>query len=212
MGLFYQHSINEHTKLAVWKIAEDENFFLEKVPAPVSITKKHKLLQHLAGRWLLQLMVPDFPFKDILIANTRKPFLPYEQYHFSISHCGDYAAAIVSTTKRVGIDIEISNSKVERIRHKFLHADELQYVENRMEQLDEQAKLQLLTLLWSCKEAVFKWWSYGSVDFSEHIRLWEINSKEEGKILATFMNDNTRENLDLFYKIFPEICLVWVIK
>src|SRR5687767_15045761 len=69
-------------------------------------------------------MYPDFPYELIQIADTRKPFLPEEQYHFSISHCGDFAAAIVSRDKRVGIDIEIPVEKIARIQDKFLSGEE----------------------------------------------------------------------------------------
>ncbi|MDE3144284.1 MAG: 4-phosphopantetheinyl transferase, partial [Bacteroidota bacterium] len=93
MALFYQHNINDTTKLAIWKIEEPISFFLAQVPLQREITHPHKKLQHLAGRYLLRFLFPDFPFDEILIADTKKPYLPYEQYHFSISHCGDYAAA-----------------------------------------------------------------------------------------------------------------------
>jgi phosphopantetheinyl transferase len=48
----------------------------------------------------------------VLIADTRKPFLPNEAYHFSISHCGDFAAAIASKVSRVGVDVELVTAKV----------------------------------------------------------------------------------------------------
>ena len=115
MPLFFQHSINATTKLGIWKIEEPESFFLQHVPLQRSITHPHKRLQHLAGRYLLKYFFSDFPHHEILIADTRKPYLPYEQYHFSISHCGSFAAAIVSSTNRIGIDIEIPCEKVERI-------------------------------------------------------------------------------------------------
>jgi phosphopantetheinyl transferase len=127
--VFYQHTINQTTKLGIWQIEEDENFFLAKVPLQQSITHPNKRLQHLAGRYLLQYLFTDFPYEEILIADTKKPYLPNEQYHFSISHCGNYAAAIVSSTCRVGIDIEIPSEKVERIAHKFIHEDEKQFLE-----------------------------------------------------------------------------------
>ena len=121
LSLFYQHNINETTRLAIWKIEEQENFFLQHVPLQREITHAHKRLQHLAARYLLKHLFPDFPYKEILIADTRKPYLQNEQYHFSISHCGDYAAVIVSKGRRVGIDIELVTPKVEKIRHKFLN-------------------------------------------------------------------------------------------
>ena len=162
MPLFYQHNINETTRLGIWHISEDEDFFLAKVPLQKTITHPHKRLQHLAGRYLLQYLFPDFPYEEIIIADTRKPYLPNEQYHFSISHCGDYAAAIVSPVYRVGIDIEIPTEKVERIAHKFISENEKSFLSESVI-CDEQsipARL-LFTILWSAKEAVFKWYGAG---------------------------------------------------
>src|SRR5687768_3039321 len=107
MPVFYQQDINATTRLGIWRINEDEAFFKKLVPLHRDVTHAHKRLQHLAGRFLLKYLFPDFPSEQVLIADTKKPFLPGEAYHFSISHCGDYAAAIVSKDMRVGIDIEI---------------------------------------------------------------------------------------------------------
>jgi 4'-phosphopantetheinyl transferase EntD len=169
MPLFYQHNINEHTRLGVWRIAEPESFFLPAVPLQHNVSHPHKRLQHLAGRFLLRALFADFPLEEILIADTRKPFLPDEQYHFSISHCADYAAAIVSSSQRVGIDVEITRPTVEKVRHKFLSDGEHDLAFRSHS--PETSHLQSLTLLWSAKEAVFKWYSLGRVDFRENIRL-----------------------------------------
>src|SRR5580765_6786569 len=124
MPIFFQHQVSDTTRLAIWKIEETEEFFKANVPQHRDVTHPHKRLQHLAGRFLLQFLFPDFPYHLIEIADTRKPFLPNEEYHFSISHCGDYAAVIVSEEKRVGIDIELVTPKIEKIKHKFLGVEE----------------------------------------------------------------------------------------
>jgi len=100
-------------------------FFSATVHLQASVSHPHKRLQHLAGRYLLPFLFSDFPLTDIEIASTRKPFLPQEQYHFSISHCGDFAAAIVSKDQQVGIDIEMITERVHKIKHKYLHPSEL---------------------------------------------------------------------------------------
>ena len=219
MPLFYQHNINESTKLGVWHIAEPEDFFLAKVPLQRDITHPHKRLQHLAGRYLLRFLFPDFPNELIQIASTKKPFLADEAFHFSISHCGDYAAAIVSRTNRVGIDIEIPTPKVARIRHKFLHAEELAIVEKEStvfpapNAATEDIFLRKLTLLWSAKEAVFKWYGNGEVDFSDQIRLQPLNDVPsmpgKGNLNVLFLKQHTL-SLVLPFINFKEICLVWV--
>ena len=125
MPVFFQHQINDHTRLGVWKIEEPESFFRDNVPMHRDVTHPHKRLQHLAGRFLLRYLFPDFPYELIRIAETRKPYLPGEEFHFSIAHSGDYAAAIVSRTSRVGIDVEEVREQVGRLIPKFLSADEI---------------------------------------------------------------------------------------
>ncbi len=209
MPLFYQHNINDTTKLAVWKIEEDEDFFLSKVPLQKTITHPHKRLQHLAARYLLQYLFPDFPYDEMLIANTNKPYLPYEQYHFSISHCGNYAAAIVSSTERVGIDIEIPKEAIFKIVHKFLHDEELKIFNIEYSILNIQSP-QLPTLLWCAKEAMYKWWGWGEIDFSEMFRINYFDLKEEGIMHTNFVKDSINQSLLLHYKQFENISLVYV--
>lgn len=216
MALFYQHNINETTRLGVWHITETEDFFLKEVNVQRTITHPHKRLQHLAGRYLLRTLFPDFPHRLILIADTRKPYLPDEQYHFSISHCGDYAAAIVSSHHRVGIDIEIPSYKVNKVRHKFLHPDEDGMIEQlfpgaQLSTEDNEDYLRNVTLLWSAKEAIFKWYGAGEVDFSEHIRLQVpgLAATTQGTMKASF-SKSISIPLSLSYINFKEITLAWV--
>lgn len=215
MPLFYQHNINETTKAAIWHIAEPESFFLNEVSLQREITHPHKRLQHLAGRYLLRFLFPGFPHEMIEIASTRKPFLPNEAFHFSISHCGNYAAAIVSTAQRTGVDIEITSPKVARIRHKFLNPEELAGIEKIYpgSPPEDNAFLRSLTLLWSAKEAVFKWYGNGEVDFSEHIRIeipGNFSLYKEGYMKGLFLKENPVE-LVLSFVNLDELSLVWVI-
>lgn len=206
MPLFYQQDINLTTKLGIWKIEETEDFFLRSVPPQRSITHPHKRLQHLAGRYLLPFLFPDFPHEEIEIAGTRKPFLPDEQYHFSISHCGNFAAAVASSTERVGIDIELVTPRVDKIKHKFLHPDELAFVNSQSP--DQQ--ISLLTLLWSAKEAMFKWWGRGDVDFSEVMRTESFPIDTSGIIPARFVKGDMDVPLPIHYQLRNGLSLAWV--
>jgi phosphopantetheinyl transferase len=205
--LFYQQHINSTTRLGVWKIAEDEAFYTAKVPLNRDITHPHKRLQHLAGRYLLPYLFPQFPNKEIEIADTRKPFLPGEQFHFSISHCSTYAAAIVSSTARVGVDVEVITPRVERIKSKFLHANELRFVNSQ----PRSQQVAVLSVLWSAKEAMYKWYGLGEVDFSEVMRTLPFQLKPEGQIEAAFIKADFERKLTLNYKILEGLSLVWVI-
>lgn len=169
MPLFYQHNIDEDTQLAIWRIEETESFYLERVPPNPAVSHPYKRLQHLAGRYLLSELRSDFPLESIKIADTRKPFLPGERYHFSLSHCGNYAAALVSNSQRVGIDIEMATPRLFDISKRFLSTQELEFLAE-WEPMD-QMHLQLITILWSAKEAVYKWFGDGRLDFRRNMYL-----------------------------------------
>ena len=204
MPIFFQQQFSENTRLGVWKIEETEEFFKGNVPQHRDVTHPHKRLQHLAGRFLLQFLFPDFPYELIQIADTRKPFLPDEKYHFSISHCGDFAAAIVSKDKRVGIDIEIPVEKIVKVAPKFLSLEERQIFNIQFSMFN----IQLITTLWSCKESVFKWYGNGGVDFRKHIELQYQNIEEES-IKCLFSKNNTE--LTIHYRQFEHLVLAWVV-
>ena len=205
MPIFFQQQINETTRLGIWKIEETEEFFKANVPQHRDVTHPHKRLQHLAGRFLLQYLFPAFPYELIKIADTRKPFLPDEQYHFSISHCGDYAAAIVSKDKRVGVDIEIPSEKISKIMYKFLSAKEHELF--NLIQPDKD-RIPFSTLLWSAKESVFKWYGNGGVDFRKEIQLKEQHEGTD-RIDSFFSKNNTA--LTIHYRQFDHLVLAWVV-
>jgi phosphopantetheinyl transferase len=204
MPVFFQHQINDTTRLGVWKIEETEEFFKNNVPQHRDVTHPRKRLQHLAGRFLLQFLAPDFPYGLIQIAETRKPFLPNDEYHFSISHCGDYAAAIISKDKRVGIDIEIPKQKIERISEKFLSQEEHSTLSPGLSTPDYP----LLTLFWSAKESVFKWYGEGGIDFRENIQL--LKQHEGLETLDCFFT-KTKTDFTIHYRYFENLVLAWVV-
>ena len=218
MSLFYQHTINRGTKLGVWRIEEPEEFFLEKVPVKRAVSHPHKRLQHLAGRYLLPFLFPDFPLEEIVIADTRKPFLENERYHFSISHCGHFAAAIVSSNKRVGIDVEFVRPRIDQISQKFLGGAEAAFFNRDYELFLEQwglrdkIYLEFLTLIWSAKEAIYKWYGGGGVDFREHMQLDGVITfhEEEWMELPFVFSKSGIVRLTIHAKIFDDWALAWL--
>lgn len=213
MPLVYQQNINEATKIGVWHIAESEDFFLHEVPLHRDITHPHKRLQHLAGRLLLKELYPDFPYGLIRIADTRKPFLEDELYHFSISHCGDYAAAIVSSKNRVGVDIELITEKTARVKHKFLTAAEQAMILGIADSDSPLDHSQLLTAAWSIKETLYKWEGRGELDFKEHMQILEVENISQTKYEARcLLTKSTTVALDVYFKFLHGTVLSWCVK
>lgn len=211
MPLVYEKNINLTTRLGVWHIAEEMDFFLQQVPLQLQIKHPHKQLQHLAGRYLLKELYPDFPYELIRIADTKKPFLENEAYHFSISHCGDYAAVMVSSTQRVGVDIELVTEKVERIKHKFLSEKEQQLLKAVESSSIHLVHAAMLTAAWGIKESLFKWYGDGRVDFKDHLHIDQIKLTGNSGIADCSFRKNEIIHLPVQFLFFNNNCLSWVL-
>jgi phosphopantetheinyl transferase len=217
LPLVYQHTVNDSTKIGIWHILEQDDFFRERVLQATHVSHPHKRLQHLAGRYLLTCLFPDFPLTDILIADTLKPFLENEKYHFSISHSGDFAAAMVSRTNRVGIDIECITARIERVQHRFLADREKAFLLAAASREYEPAPGDFawqswLTLAWCAKEALFKWDGEGLMDFREHMQVAAVPVLySPGAYRLRFDLPGRRTSpLSVSGRSFPEFMLAWV--
>jgi phosphopantetheinyl transferase len=208
MPLVYQQNINGYATIGVWHITEEESFFLEKVSAQKEIHHPHKRLQHLAGRYLLKEINSAFPVNDIIVASSGRPYLEDDKHHFSISHCGNYAAVIISDTKTVGIDIEKPDQRIEKIKNKFTVDRELELFENIDFSLNQK-----LTFIWSIKEAMFKWFGDGVVDFKKHLFIENFQLKNEVLIAQCYFKKNveikiTAESIMIEGNILTHVCEV----
>lgn len=211
MPLFFQHSINDSTAIGIWKIEEPESFFLEKVPLRQQVTHPYKRLQHLAGRYLLPSLFEDFPLEEILVADTRRPFLHDEKYHFSISHCGNFAAAIASTTNRVGVDVEFVTPRMYGIAGKFMHPGENRYLDDWKHL--SRLHLELVTIVWSAKEAIFKWYGAGQLDFKNHMQLsGPVEFRDDWiRLPFVFRKWNEPVNISVEARMFDHLVLAQVV-
>lgn len=202
MSLIRTIQINPGSCLGVWKIEEEEEFFRKKVNISPAIHHPHKRLQHFAGRYLLQELYPGFPIEKIQVMQSRKPYLDSHNLHFSISHCGDNVAAIVSSHNAVGIDIEAVKNKIEAVSHKFLSAEEQSFI-------DPVHTLPHKTICWSAKEAVYKWYGLGGVDFKENMQLAPFIFQQKGFLTCNFNKADKIARLYLQYLMDDGLCLTW---
>lgn len=207
MPLVYQHTINNHSRLAVWKIEEPLSFFQGKTDLSVPVIHPVKQLQFMASRYLLSYLVPGFSHKEVVISKSGKPFLPNHPTRFSISHCGNYAAAIVSEKSEVGIDVEIITPKATKLAAKYLSARELDLLPTTN---DQTLLHRFSTLCWSIKETMYKWDGKGSIDFIKHLEINELPETLSGIIKSRLLKDNTTE-LDIHFEIIGELILTWVL-
>ena len=163
-------------------------------------------MQHLAGRYVLHYLDPKLPLNDIVQEKQRKPFLADTPHEFSISHCDDYAAAIVSTNKRVGMDIETVKPVILRLAHKFLTPAEqallLQHLPN---------ELQAFTLGWSIKESLFKWYSVPGIDFKAHLHIHSLHWDTDHFLITCRIDKEASIEIIARGFFINGLAIVWVI-
>lgn len=205
MPLLFKQNINENSTIEVWRITESENFFLEKVNLINPISNAHKRLQHLAGRYVLHLLDPEMPVHEIIQQPQQKPFLQNAIHEFSISHCGDYAAAILSTKHKVGMDIETIKPKIESIVYKFLTEEEKEIL------LQYFTPLHAYTAGWSVKEALFKWLGEQGVDFKKHLQIIAMMKQDDKYVIDCIVNRDKQYFLKASVILLEEIVVVWVV-
>lgn len=211
MPLVYQQNINHDAELGLWQIAEDEDFFSAVVHPLHLVPNPRKRLQHLTALYTLNRLNGNFPFAEVRIAESGKPYLENENGFFSLSHSDDFAAAIYSTDFRVGIDVETYRDRIHRVAPRFLSDTEQQLLSESVNPGSGLNYLQVLTAAWSVKEALYKWEGRTGVDFIRHLHLDNFTIADgRGKALCRVQGAMPRVlNAELVF--FETCCMAWVV-
>jgi len=113
---------------ACWEITESEEELKQIWALPLTdyfedIKVEMKRKEWLASRILVKELAEQVcgSFEGMDKDSVRKPFLLTHSAYISLSHTHGYAAAMLHPSKPVGIDIEKTSEKVERIVHKFMN-------------------------------------------------------------------------------------------
>ncbi len=125
-----------------------------------ALTSDGRRQQFLAARLALEAIKPDSLVHLTYPEGT--PTLP--SGYVSFSHGGTHAVAIHHPFLAVGVDIEGPRPQLERIAQKFLHPEELTYLDGHPE------RHWLLRVAWGAKEAVYKAARVKGLAFAEEIR------------------------------------------
>jgi len=160
------------------------------------LKNEKRKIEWLGSRYLVQ----HFYNKNssIIYNNEGKPSLNTGE-QISISHSYGVVGVLISNKKYIGLDIEQKRDKIDRIKYKFLSANELIFVDN------SDNKIETLTTFWSCKEALLK--IYGKTDliFEEELAVDLSKSTIIGEIKTTDFYLKVKLNK----KIIGEFVIIW---
>ena len=193
MPLFKKIKEN-NCEIGIWELSETLDYLIKKSDFSETnkIINKKRKKEMLASRILLKNMYPDL---KITYNKYGAPTVENNKF-ISISHSKKFVTIILSRIK-VGIDIEEINDKALNAVSKFINISN-----------SNQISKNEATLVWSCKECIYKWYQKGSVNFLNDIKIHSFKIKEKGKITANFKN----QEFTLFYRKLQNHFLVYVCK
>ena len=147
--------------------------------------------QWLAGRRLAHALFGELPVllpPETLVQNdgTGRPWLfgaPTDAV-VSLSHSGEWAAAVLAQGGRAGVDIELIRDKAQRLAGKFLAENEWAHARTATANSESNAHY---TLLWSAKEALYKLAAQRGIIFRQQLLLHEFSPATSGEIPATLV-------------------------
>jgi phosphopantetheinyl transferase len=164
MPSILKKQISQNISIAVWQIAETEEYFFNSLQlsledkANIDNIKLQKVrLQKLACRAALGELIGSNEM-SITYSETGQPRL--KGYHISFSHTEKTVAAALSKTP-VGIDIEELKPRILPLYPRFMSQKEIENCNVN--------NLHDLYYFWCAKEAMYKWFSLKNLDFTEDL-------------------------------------------
>lgn len=210
MPLLFSRPVDPFTSLCVWHAAEEPGWLntqLELDPSDEkileSIRNQNRKAQWLGCRMALSHLMNTSRI-GIRYNGQGKPLLSSGAANISFSHTGSYAAAILSSTAKVGIDLEQVRAKIGRVAERFLTGEE----NSRASGGERQ---QILTLFWTVKEALYKIFGDPGTDIQHDICIesFDYLCSGEGDLTASLKGADTTWIIPVSYCRFDEYFLSW---
>ena len=166
MPLYKTITVNNHTKVLIWKIEES----FEELSTGIELTSNcntrvqgMKSDLHRRGFMSVRHLLAEENYTDfdLYYDENGKPHLK-DGKCISITHSYIFSAIIISN-KEVGVDIEKQRPKILKIAHKFTPIEEYRTLAN------DDAVMRKLTMVWGAKESLYKSFAIPGLSFLQHI-------------------------------------------
>ena len=184
----FKEIISEQTQILIWKYSDEEEFsadlILDKKEFENLKQKSPKrLIEKQMVRQMLKKIIPNH---KIRYHENGQPYLePFDKF-VSVSHSFPYAVLAISE-KKIGVDIEQVKDRIDKIKHKFLHPKEIDWLSRA------ESGIEHLTAIWCIKEALFKIHSSKQWSFKEFYVVDEFLLDQFSKIKCKVF-DKDRED------------------
>ena len=203
MPFLKEFIINDKTKIKLWKVMIGELNTKEFNSDEKNLLKlkKNNILreQFLATRKLLAIENTDY---KITYDINGKPMLN-SIYNISISHSHEIAALVISDNPKIGLDVQLKESKILNIQNKFLNKYE-------KSNIGDDPTVDILTMVWTSKESIYKAIGLKGISFSENIKIDKVIEKDKTGI-GYYINGTEKVKFELkfFYEDEYTICYAY---
>ena len=173
----FKEIISEQTQILIWKYSEEEKFSAdlisdEKEFENLKQKSPKRLIEKQMVRHMLRKILPNY---KIRYHENGQPYLePFDKF-VSVSHSFPYAVLAISE-KKIGVDIEQIKDRIGKIKHKFLHPNEIDWLSRA------ESGIEYLMAIWCIKEALFKIHSSKQWSFKEFYVVNEFSLGKFSKI------------------------------
>lgn len=194
--------VADHALLGLWHLTETVEELWALLPSPAHYRQHLPAGQHeartrewLAGRVLAHRLLPQLGQAQALLENDAngRPYFPQQPaLAVSLSHSGEWVAALVAKSGRVGTDVELVRAKAQQLAPRFL---------SEAEQANAGDDVVKHSLYWSAKETLYKLHSRRALVFKEHIQLDPFGLREAGVMTGHLLTENSRSQHQIHYQL-----------
>ncbi len=208
MPLYNTLTVDRNTTVYLWKIEESEVELakhVELTPHCQNRMNRMKSEMHRRGFLSIRHLMAEAGYvdADLFYDKNGKPHLK-DGKHISITHSNHFTGIIVSTDSEVGIDIEKQRDKILRIAHKFTPVDEYRTIANTT------ALIRKLTMVWGCKESLYKIYAEPGLSFLHHINIKDF-SMTDARTTGEILYQGKTSNYDISFMEFEGFTLVYAL-
>jgi len=208
---FVDYISEKNSLIGIWKNTEEVDKLLmlyKPTKKELTIFNNIKLVKRQKEYLITRLLLKEIHQEkvEILKEENGKPYLVNSKVEISITHADDYSAVLRHEELECGVDMEEVQPRITRIVNKFSSQYEQLYVTEGRERLH-------FTIVWCIKEAVYKWYAKGKVDFKQQIMLHPFTADKDanpGQVYLEFLLDGNKQILRANYKVLDNNVLAWV--
>ena len=187
MPLYKTITVNDTTKVYIWKIEEDLHMLSRNIKLTEHCQNRvdgMKSELHKRGFMSVRHLLAEAGYTDhdLYYNNAGKPHL-HDGKQISITHSYTFSAIIVSD-QPVGIDIEMQRDKILRIAQKFTPIEEYLTLNSA------EARVRKLTIVWGAKESIYKLYAQEGLSFLKHIDVQDFYFDDHKTTAKVYYNGN----------------------